>query len=92
MRDDGEWLNSQNWYDLVDEIVQLEELIREAGDPEGHEQAWTLHLLKSKLKSKRQSLRAIDIGLMPVPPRRSLPPSSGQAGQGTMLSREVDFA
>jgi len=68
MGNDGEWLNNRNWYELVDEIVQLEELIREVGEPEGHEQAWTLHLLQAQLKSKRQSLRAIDIGLIPVPP------------------------
>ena len=72
MRDDSEWLNNRNWYELVDGIAQLEELIREAGEPEGHEQAWTLHLLKSELKSKRQSLRAIDVGLLSTPPRPHL--------------------
>ncbi len=67
MGDDSEWLSGRDWYELVDEIAQLEELIMEAGDTEGHEQAWTLHLLRMQLKSKRQSLRAMDIGLMPGP-------------------------
>jgi len=69
MRTVKKWIDNKNWYERVEEIAQLEELLREAGEPDGHEQAWALHLLQAKLKSKRQSLRAIDIGLMPLQQR-----------------------
>ncbi len=68
MRDDSDWPVSRDWYGLVEEIAQLEALIREAGEPEGHEQAWVLHLLQARLRCKRRSLQGIDAGLMPSPP------------------------
>jgi hypothetical protein len=44
------------WRNLVEEIAEIEELIADARKPGDTQALWSLHLLQSTLKVKRQQL------------------------------------
>ncbi len=46
------------WQNLVDEIKEIEELIADVHTPNDTQALWSLHLLQSQLRVKRQMLRA----------------------------------